>query len=599
MCGIIGAIGNNNTIDILLTGLSKLEYRGYDSAGVFVSDGHSSTIKKVAGRINDLKNSLPKDVPGHIGIGHTRWATHGGATEINAHPHISNDGRFVLVHNGVITNTDNLKEQYLTNIKLQSETDSEIIVQLLAIFAKDLSTEKAIYKVMDVLEGSYALGIIDTNDFDTLYAAKKNSPLIVGHGTNANFIASDAMALLNETNLFSEIMDEELIILTKDSVTIKNKGQVVKRTPYKTTIDASAASLGNYEHFMLKEIEEQPTVLRQILKAYTDKNGNLTLNSSLIEQFLKCDRLYIIACGTSFHAGLIGKQWIEKYTKIPVEVHIASEFAYFEPLLSSKPLFLFISQSGETADSRQALQNLKYKGYPTIVLTNVDNSTLVRETDDSLLLHAGPEIAVASTKAYTAQLAVLAILAKVIGEIDYKEAKDWNLTDQLTLVANILEDCISHKNHYKKIAKEFLAPAKNAFFLGRGKDYSLALEAALKIKEIAYLQAEGYAAGELKHGPIALIEDKTPVILLNSETKTKDHSYSNAQEVKSRGANVLTIATQSCANEQTDIILPDIDSDLAPFLLILVCQYLAYYTALAKDLDVDKPRNLAKSVTVE
>ena len=601
MCGIIGAIGSTNTTNILLDGLAKLEYRGYDSAGIFVQNKNQYTFKKIVGRIQNLREQITPQDLGTLGIGHTRWATHGVATTVNAHPHMSNSGRFVLVHNGVITNVDDLKNRYLAETKLTSETDSEVIVQLIDYFMQQTNEPKeAIKQTLALLEGSYALGIIDTENPKLLYAAKRKSPLLIGHGQGANYIASDAMALLSETTLFSEIMDDELVILTQDEVQIENQlGQIIEREPYTTTIDASEANLGTYEHYMLKEIEEQPLVLRRILEKYSNDQGKLTLPSTIKKQLLNCDRLYIIACGTSYHAGLIGKVWLEKFAHIPVEVHVASEFAYFQPQLTEKPLFLFISQSGETADSRQALQVLKAQNYPTIVLTNVDNSTLVRETDGSLLLHAGPEIAVASTKAYTAQLAVLAILAKVIGEEKQTAATAWNLSHHLSFVATALEECMLTKETLAEFVKQHLLTKPNTFFLGRGKDYYVALEAALKLKEISYIQAEGYAAGELKHGPIALIEEGTPVILLNTELSTKDHLYSNGQEVQSRGADVLTIATQDCANEQTQIIMPNVDPELTPFITIMICQYLAYYTALAKDLDVDKPRNLAKSVTVE
>ena len=599
MCGIIGTIGTQNTLNILLNGLKKLEYRGYDSAGVFIADEQTATLQKIAGRIRNLKESLDENITGHIGIGHTRWATHGLANTTNAHPHLSNDKRFVLVHNGVINNSEQLKKQYLANIDIASDTDSEVIVQLIALFAQTLNTKDAIVKTLKLLEGSYALGIIDTEDCNTLYAAKHKSPLLIGQGTNANYIASDAMALLDETNHFIEIMDEELVTLTKDTINIENlQGDTITRQPYISTIDASDSELGNYEHFMLKEIEEQPAVIRNLLKHYSNQHNELTLPTPIINEFNHCDRIYIIACGTSYHAGLIGKKWLEKFTHIPVEVHIASEFAYFTPQITKKPLFLFISQSGETADSRRALKNIQQLG-TTIVLTNVDNSTLVRETDGALLLHAGPEIAVASTKAYTAQLTVLAIIAKVIGELTTIEGKEWNLINELSIVAQAMDECITEKQQYKDFVQNNLTTTTNAFFLGRGKDYDVALEAALKLKEISYIQAEGYAAGELKHGPIALISKGTPVILLNSELATKDHLYSNGQEVQSRGANVLTIATQKCSNNETDVIVPDVDSNLTPLVLIIVCQYIAYYTACLKNLDVDKPRNLAKSVTVE
>jgi glucosamine--fructose-6-phosphate aminotransferase (isomerizing) len=418
MCGIVGIIGTENAVPVLIGGLEKLEYRGYDSAGIFTADHQKDHLIKASGRIQNLKDKLSPAISGHIGIGHTRWATHGKPSEKNAHPHVSQSGRFVLVHNGVIENFEELRQTYLTGHTFDGETDTEIIAHLIEVFMENQDTvADAFAQALRVIKGSYAFGLIDRLDPDTLYAAKNKSPLLIGLGDGFNVITSDAMAMLSHTKEFVEIEDQEMVYLTKENVVIRDlDGRLVTRSSYEAQIDAEDIEKGTYPYYMLKEIDEQPAVMRRIAARYFKEDG-IDVDSKLLDRMNKSDRLYIVACGTSYHAGLASKETLEKLTNIPVEVHLASEFGYHTPLLSERPFFIFLSQSGETADSRQVLVKIRELGHPSLTITNVAGSTLSREADFTLLLHAGPEIAVASTKAYTAQLAVLALLAKAVGDV--------------------------------------------------------------------------------------------------------------------------------------------------------------------------------------
>lgn len=601
MCGIVGVIGKQDATEILLQGLKKLEYRGYDSAGLFVLDGSQQKLVKSVGRIRDLEEQLPEDMSGDLGIGHTRWATHGKPTVENAHPHQSFDGRFVLVHNGVIANFNELKEQYLSDVTFQSDTDTEVIVHLLAKMAQQTSSVKeAILKTMSLLEGSYSLVIIDVTDNDHLYVAKNKSPLLIGLGDGFNVVCSDAMAMISQTHNFVEIMDGEMVILERNGIRIFDAdGQEVSRESYEANLSLDDIEKGTYDHYMLKEIDEQPTVMRRLIQEYSLEQ-QVHVDDNVIEMVRQSDRIYIIACGTSWHAGWIGKSLLESMAHVPVEVHIASEFAYHMPLLSEKPLFLFISQSGETADSRQVLVQIKEMGYPALTLTNVAGSTLSREADATMLLHAGPEIAVASTKAYTAQVAVLAILAKAVGDSQkIDSALEFDVLHELGIVANAMDSLIAEKEQLATLASDLLGEARNEFYIGRANDYYVSMEAALKLKEISYIQAEGFAAGELKHGTIALIEDGTPVIALMSDAKTAPHTRGNVQEVMSRGAHVATIVTEDLATDEDTVVVPSVHPSLTALVMVVPAQLIAYYAALQRGLDVDKPRNLAKSVTVE
>lgn len=605
MCGIVGVTGNSDATNILLDGLQQLEYRGYDSAGIYVNDqaGNDFLVKE-KGRIADLRAEVSADVKGSTGIGHTRWATHGVPSKVNAHPHVSANGRFFLVHNGVIGNFAQLKEEYLSDVKLVSSTDTEVIVQLIGKFSDEgLSTLDAFKKVIGLVDetSSYSFLLMDKNDADTLYVAKNKSPLLIGVADGFNVVCSDAIAMLNQTHDFIELVDGEIVIVKPDSVKIqKMDGTEVSREPFHVDTDASAAQKGAYPYYMLKEIDEQPGVMRTLVQEYFNEDGSIKIDADLLNALSQADRLYVVAAGTSYHAGLVGKELFEKLAKIPTEVHVASEFAYNPPLLSEKPFFIFLTQSGETADSRQVLTQVNAQGYPSLTITNVKASTLDREATYTLLLHAGPEIAVASTKAYTAQIAVLAILVKAYGEAKGLQAvKEFDLAAELTKVANGMQELVDEKGTVEKVAKEMLETTRNAFYLGRGIDYAVAQEAALKLKEVSYIQTEGFASGELKHGTIALIEEGTPVIAVITDPKTATHTRSNTQEVLARGANVMIISSRGVAQEGDQVVLPDVNPLLSPLLSIVPTQLLAYYASLQRGYDVDKPRNLAKSVTVE
>ena len=602
MCGIVGVVGNTNATDILIQGLEKLEYRGYDSAGVFLASEGKSQLVKAVGRIAEL-SSKAEGVEGTAGIGHTRWATHGKPTEDNAHPHRSETGRFVLVHNGVIENYLEIKEEYLAGHHFKGQTDTEIAAHLIGKFAEEdgLSTLEAFKKALHIIRGAYAFALMDAEDPSTIYVAKNKSPLLIGLGDGYNMVCSDAMAMIRETNQYMEIHDQELVIVKADSVEVQDyDGNVKERDSYTAKLDLSDIGKGTYPYYMLKEIDEQPTVMRKLIQAYTDESGQVVVDPAIIKAVQEADRIYILAAGTSYHAGFASKKMLEELTDTPVELGISSEWGYGMPLLSKKPLFIFISQSGETADSRQVLVKANELGIPSLTVTNVPGSTLSREADMTMLLHAGPEIAVASTKAYTAQIAALAFLAKAVGEANGNEkAKAFDLVHELSIVAQSIESTLSEKEVIDEKVRGLLETTRNAFYIGRGQDYYVAMEASLKLKEISYIQCEGFAAGELKHGTIALIEDGTPVIALLSDPVLASHTRGNIQEVAARGAHVLTIAEENVAKETDDLVLTAVHPYLSPISMVVPTQLIAYFATLHRGLDVDKPRNLAKSVTVE
>jgi len=547
MCGIVGFVGEANGVKFLIDGLSSLEYRGYDSAGIAgVVNGEASVTKSV-GRIKNLEALIPEGLHLELGIGHTRWATHGGVNTTNSHPHQSFNKRFILVHNGVIENFQELKERFFKGVDLVSETD----------------------------------------------------PLLIGLGEeNKNYVGSDALAMIKYTNNFLEINDGEFVIVKKDSITIEDKeGNVVERESFSTNLNAGEIDKGIHEHYMIKEIHEQVGAMRNIISHYFDGH-DVNIDSEIINNVKDADRLYIIGCGTSYNAGLVGRNYFEKWAGIPTEVHLASEFAYNVPLLSKKPMFIFLSQSGETADLRAVLTKLRSVNadYKFLVLTNVDASTLSRECDYTLLLHAGVEIAVASTKAYTAQIATLSILAYEVAKQLSRQPK-FDIEQELSVITSAIESILDDTKTIKDLAKN-LFTERNAFYIGRGIDYYSACEAALKLKEVSYIQTEGFAGGELKHGTIALIEERTPVVALITSAKLDLNTRSNVSEVASRGANTLIITLEKLARKG-DYAIPNVNEDLAPIASIVVTQLFAYYAAYTKGLDVDKPRNLAKSVTVE
>lgn len=587
-----------------MQGLEKLEYRGYDSAGIFVTNGKTSSLVKSVGRIADLRAKIGIDVAGTAGIGHTRWATHGKPSESNAHPHTSQTGRFVLVHNGVIENYLDIKNTYLAGHDLKGQTDTEIAVHLIGKFVEEenLSVLEAFKKALHIIEGSYAFALMDAEDADTVYVAKNKSPLLVGLGEGYNMVCSDAMAMIRETSEFMEIHDKELVIVTKDNVQVQDyDGNPIERESYTAELDLSDIGKGTYPYYMLKEIDEQPTVMRKLIQAYTDENDQVSVDPAIIKAVQEADRLYILAAGTSYHAGFATKRMLEELTDTPVELGISSEWGYRWPLLSKKPMFILISQSGETADSRQVLVKANAMGIPSLTVTNVPGSTLSREATHTMLLHAGPEIAVASTKAYTAQIATLAFLAKAVGDANGNEkAKTFDLVHELSIVAQAIEATLSEKDGIDEKVRDLLATTRNAFYIGRGQDYYVAMEASLKLKEISYIQCEGFAAGELKHGTISLIEDGTPVLaLISSDEQLASHTRGNVSEVVARGANVLTIVEENVAKEGDDIVLMSVHPYLSPISMVVPTQLIAYFATLHRGLDVDKPRNLAKSVTVE
>ncbi|PKJ53092.1 glutamine--fructose-6-phosphate transaminase (isomerizing) [Bacillus sp. SN10] len=600
MCGIVGFIGEQDAKEILLKGLEKLEYRGYDSAGIAVQAENGVVVYKEKGRIAKLREIVDENVVASVGIGHTRWATHGVPSKVNAHPHQSTSKRFTLVHNGVIENYELVKKEYLQDVTFVSETDTEVIVQLMEQqVSTGQSVEEAFRNMLSLLHGSYAIGLLDAENPNMIYVAKNKSPLLVGVGDNFNVVASDAMAMLQVTDQFIELMDKEIVIVTKESITIKNlQGETIERAPFTAELDASDIEKGTYPHFMLKEIDEQPLVIRNIIQKYQDENGEIELDQDIRNAILDSDRIYIIACGTSYHAGLVGKQFIEKFAKMPVEVHVASEFSYNMPLLTERPFFIYISQSGETADSRAVLVQTNEMGHKALTITNVPGSTLSREADYTLPLYAGPEIAVASTKAYTAQLAVLSILAADIAKAK-GEVLDFDLTHELGLVANAMVQLCDQKEEMDALAKQFLATTRNCFFIGRSVDFYVGLEGALKLKEISYIQAEGFAGGELKHGTIALIENGTPVIALATQEHVNLGIRGNVKEVVARGANPCIISMRGLEMEGDSFVLPAVHEALAPLVAVIPLQLISYYAALHRECDVDKPRNLAKSVTVE
>lgn len=603
MCGIVGVVGKPAR-DIILNGLTNLEYRGYDSAGIYLNDLNGNEyLTKAVGRISNLKEKLTPDEQGLVGIGHTRWATHGKPTVDNAHPHFDETKRFYLVHNGVIENYTELKEKYLQGVKFHSDTDTEVVVQLIGKIARDknLDAFSAFKEALKLVKGSYAFLLVDNTEPDHVFIAKNKSPMMLGIGDGFNIIASDAISVLDQTKTFVDLQDGDVGDITKDSYTIETvDGKKVDREPHVLNIDPNAASKGAYEFYMLKEIDEQPGVMRHMSQNYLDENGEPKVDQDIVDAISKADRLYIFAAGTSYHAGLVGKTIFEHYTGIPTEVGYASEAGYHFPMMSKHPFFIFLTQSGETADSRVVLKEANKRGIPSLTMTNVEGSTLSREANYTMLLGAGPEIAVASTKAYTAQVALQAILAKALGEkLGNQDAKDWDLQHDLAIAAEGIQQIVDGKEKLKELADQYLVKSRNAFYIGRGIDHAVALEGALKLKEVSYIQTEGFAAAELKHGTISLIEDGTPVIALINDPVTADLTRGNIQEVASRGASVITIVGKEFANSDDTIVLPEINYYMSALLTVVPTQLLAYYASKDKGLDVDKPRNLAKSVTVE
>ncbi|MEN9405986.1 MAG: glutamine--fructose-6-phosphate aminotransferase [Bacillota bacterium] len=608
MCGIVGYIGAGAATQFLMEGLKKLEYRGYDSAGIAICDKPTIKTCKCSGKLVSLVEKL-KSMPlyGSVGIGHTRWATHGSPTDFNAHPHLDHTNTFAVVHNGIIENHLALKTQLKKQgVTFCSDTDTEIIVQLLALAWKG-DLEQAVQEVVAKLEGSYALGVISSKEPDKIIAVRKDSPLVIGVGTCGTFLASDILAFLSHTRDVYILEDNELAVLTQNKVQIKTvTGAPIARDIFEVNWDVQEAKKSGFEHFMLKEIIEQPRAIRdtlrgRIMHGQVDLSQELSLNPSNI------NKVQFVACGTAYHAGLIGKYLFEELLRIPAECLLASEYRYSSPLVTDQTLVIGVSQSGETADTLGAMRLAKSLGAQTLAITNVMGSSIVREVDHLLPTWAGPEIAVASTKAYTSQLAVLYLLAGhfALAQKDTTKlpASLKNLVTSLEAVPAQMEFILQHRHWWEDLGQE-LASEQDLFFLGRGLDYLVALEGSLKLKEISYIHSEAYASGELKHGTLALIEEGTVVIGLLTQPNLYDKTLSNIRETQARGSRTIGLIGHDLDEEKANTFektfsLPNVDPLVRPLLLSLPLQLIAYYTGIARGFDVDKPRNLAKSVTVE
>lgn len=611
MCGIVGYVGKNQAPSILIDGLGKLEYRGYDSAGIAVFDGNEINIAKTKGRLSNLiKLLLENPLSGTIGIGHTRWATHGAPSDTNSHPHISEDHKIAVVHNGIIENYMDIKEELLKEgYHFLSETDTETIAHLIDYYYKEsMDFEDSVFKAVSRLEGSYALGIICKDSPDKLIAVRRGSPLVIGKGNGENFIASDIPALLNYTREVYFLEEEEIAVITDNDISIYDSNRnKIERDIYHVTWDIEAAEKSGYAHFMLKEIHEQPKIVREtILKRLPETEDGIVLdNIKLSKQELEnIDRIYVVACGTAYYAGLIGKHLIEKICRIPVISEVASEFRYKDPILDDRTLVIVVSQSGETADTLEALRIAKRNGARVLAIVNAVGSSIAREADDVFYILAGPEIAVASTKAYSAQVAAMYILTCHIaietGKMSMEEFK--TVKEELYTIPSKIEVILQKEKTERKLAEKY-KDVKNVFYIGRGLDYLVSQEGSLKLKEIAYLHSEAYAAGELKHGPIAMIDENTLVIAIAAQEDLIEKTISNIKEVKARGAKTVAIAMKGntkIAEVADDVIyIPRTLGILAPVLANIPNQLFAYYMALNLGTDIDKPRNLAKSVTVE
>lgn len=607
MCGIVGYVGKRNAVEVMLDGLRKLEYRGYDSSGIAMIENGEIIVKKAEGKLSNLQNKIEGlHLYSNIGIGHTRWATHGRPSDANAHPHTSQNGRFAVVHNGIVENYLRLKETYLADEVFTSETDTEIVAHLLEKFYNG-NFEETVLNVLDVLEGAYALVMICADEPDKIIACRKDSPMVLGVGDGESFIASDVPALLSYTRNCMYIEKGELCILTQEGITIKNHNlEVIEKEIHEIEWDAEAAEKDGYEHFMLKEIFEQPEVFQKTIAGRIHEDQVQFDFALSKEQVNKWNKIYIVACGTAYHAGLVGKTIIEKLVRIPVEVEIASEFRYREPMLDENTFVIVISQSGETADTVAALREAKQSGCKVMAITNVVGSAIARESDYVIYIWAGPEISVASTKAYTTMLIAEYLLGVYLAQQkgmdnEILQREILNSLQQLPkIAAQMLNE--EYLMRIQNIAEQY-QEAEDIFFIGRGLDWAIALEGSLKLKEISYIHAEAYAAGELKHGTLALVTEKTPVIAICVQESTYDKIASNMKEVKAREANVLAIINEGDTETEkfTDetIAIPKIYNFVAPVLAVIPLQLISYYTAKARGCEIDQPRNLAKSVTVE
>ena len=609
MCGIVGYIGDKQAAPFLLDGMSKLEYRGYDSAGIAVYEKGKIRVEKCVGRLESLRQKLVGNVPvGTVGIGHTRWATHGRPSDRNAHPHTDSSGDFVVVHNGIIENYMALKEALLEKGHVfLSETDSEVVAHLMEDNFNG-NFEETVKKVLGMIEGSYSLVFMCAQEPDKLICTKKDNPLVIGLGNGENFIASDIPAIIAKTRRTYIMNDGEIATVTKDAVWVQDiNGMPISKKVFEVNWNAEAAEKGGFEHFMLKEIYEQPKAMRDTMTGRVAKDSSHIEFPELnwtSEEFADINKIFIVACGTAYHAGMVGKYYFEQLARIPVEVDIASEFRYRSPIIDSNCLTIIISQSGETSDTLAALKEARRLGSRTLAVTNVVGSSIAREADQVVYTYAGPEIAVASTKAYTTQLLLMLMLSIYVRQIKGTLAADRakELVTGIKIIPEQIHELLENVEQLKVFATKY-GNSEDVFYLGRSLDYAVALEGALKMKEISYIHAEAYAAGELKHGTLALIVEGVPVIVLATQEDVYDKTISNLQEVKARDAVVIAIALEGDDRipKYADhvIFIPRAEKYLTPLLSVLPLQLLAYYAALTRGCDVDKPRNLAKSVTVE
>ena len=611
MCGIVGYVGQQEAAPILLDGLRRLEYRGYDSAGIAVCGDGQLRVKKSRGRLQVLSDLTHNgaDLPGHLGIGHTRWATHGEPNDINAHPHVSQSGRIAVVHNGIIENYAELKEQLLhKGYGFRSETDTEVVAQLLDYYYADCGDIfEAMIRMLHAVDGAYALGIICADYPDRLLCARKDAPLLLGFGEGENMIASDVTAIIRHTRDIAYLDDGELAILSAKGIRVyDSQMRPIEKEHRHVDWDVAAAEKGGYEHFMLKEIHEQPRAIREATAARIQGGQVVLRDLNMTDQQIRdINKIFIVACGSSYHVGMVGKYNLERMLRRSVEVCLASEFRYSDPIVGKGDLVIVISQSGETLDSMAALREAKKRGARVLSIVNVVGSSIARESDDVLYTWAGPEIAVATTKAYSTQMAVLHLLGlyfgDVLGTVDYETYSA--MVRGLEALPGQMEQVLSHTEDIRAAAK-WLAQEEDVFFIGRNLDYALSLEGSLKLKEISYIHSEAYASGELKHGTISLIRQGTPVIAVAAYLPLLDKAVSNVVEVQARGARVLALTTEAGAealHKRVDTVLtvPEAEAMLLPQLGVIPLQLLSYYTALERGCDIDKPRNLAKSVTVE
>lgn len=590
MCGIIGYIGTKSPIETLINGLKCLEYRGYDSAGIALKEKDQIEVIKSVGKIVNLEEKLKNQelIPSHLGIAHTRWATHGKPSEKNAHPHTV--GNVTLVHNGIIENAEELREKLKKEgVTFNSETDTEVITALINKYYQNNPVE-AINKALDEVKGSYALGILFQGS-DDLYAVRKDSPLIVGLGKEENFIASDIAAIIDYTNKYLLLEEREIAHITKNKVTITKDGKTVEKEVQTTNMERDAKDKCGYDHYMLKEIMEEPVVLEKTFKPYLE-------NLDKLPDLTDYEEIHVVACGSAMYAGMIGKALLEEYANTKVEIDVASEYRYKNIIYDRKTLVILISQSGETADTIAAMRKAKENKVETLAIVNVKTSTIARESDNQIFIEAGPEIAVATTKAYILQVGIMALLAYKTALTKGLVKEEHKVLEEAEKLPRLIKEVLDRRDEYKKIAKEIYT-SEDIFFIGRKIDYATSMEGSLKLKEVSYIHSEAYQAGELKHGTISLIEEGMPVFAIITEEEIKDKTVSNIEEVKSRGAKTIIISNESWDNQKLQIVVPKISPYFQPILIVPTLQLIAYETAKLRGCDIDKPKNLAKSVTVE